>query len=229
MTVVSRVSDPDPVGPGIFAWIRIRIRFSNFSGSGSGQYQTRSATLVRRGIGISQTPFFYSGLPNRLIALIVTYLNISNNNCKVKKVFFLTLVRACREQLYVNSNPALEYFMSTFPLNSEHKSRGSWCHLTTCWNWNSLHYIGQVSPQHSIYWPTHHQVPWDGSLRRHERIRTPVTGLVWCVIHIFWRPRSKLRLSIQVNSLSLCRTYMRWEFNTKILCLAWWGTKDNNK
>ena len=76
--------------------------------------------------------------------------------------------------------------MSTFPLNSEHKSRDSWCHLTTCWNWNSLHYIGQVSPQHSIYWPTHHQVPWDGSLRRHERIRTPVTGLVWCVIYIFF-------------------------------------------
>ena len=30
----SRVADPDPVGSGVFAWIR--IRFSNFSGSGSG-------------------------------------------------------------------------------------------------------------------------------------------------------------------------------------------------
>ena len=30
---VSRVADPDPVGSGFFAWIR--IRFSNFSGSGS--------------------------------------------------------------------------------------------------------------------------------------------------------------------------------------------------
>ena len=29
-----RVADPDPVGSGVFAWIR--IRFSNFSGSGSG-------------------------------------------------------------------------------------------------------------------------------------------------------------------------------------------------
>ena len=32
--VVAGVSDPDPVGSGVFAWIR--IRFSNFSGSGSG-------------------------------------------------------------------------------------------------------------------------------------------------------------------------------------------------
>ena len=29
------VADPDSVGSGVFAWIRIRIRFSNFSGSGS--------------------------------------------------------------------------------------------------------------------------------------------------------------------------------------------------
>ena len=34
--VTNRVSDPDPVGSGVFAWIRIRIGFSNFSGSGSG-------------------------------------------------------------------------------------------------------------------------------------------------------------------------------------------------
>ena len=25
----ARVADPDPVGSGVFAWIRIRIRFSN--------------------------------------------------------------------------------------------------------------------------------------------------------------------------------------------------------
>ena len=30
--LTSRVADPDPVGSGVFAWIR--IRFSNFSGSG---------------------------------------------------------------------------------------------------------------------------------------------------------------------------------------------------
>ena len=33
---IGRVADPDPVGSGVFAWIRIRFRFSNFSGSGSG-------------------------------------------------------------------------------------------------------------------------------------------------------------------------------------------------
>ena len=32
--VADRVADPDPVGSGVFAWIR--IQFSNFSGSGSG-------------------------------------------------------------------------------------------------------------------------------------------------------------------------------------------------
>ena len=30
---LSRVSDPDPVGSGDFAWIRIRIQFLNFSES----------------------------------------------------------------------------------------------------------------------------------------------------------------------------------------------------
>ena len=34
ITTVIRVADPDPVGSGVFVWIR--IRFSNFSGSGSG-------------------------------------------------------------------------------------------------------------------------------------------------------------------------------------------------
>jgi len=36
--MIHRVSDPDPVGSGVLAWIRIRIqiRFSNISGSGSG-------------------------------------------------------------------------------------------------------------------------------------------------------------------------------------------------
>ena len=33
---IFRVADPDPVGSGVFAWIRIRIWFSNFSESGSG-------------------------------------------------------------------------------------------------------------------------------------------------------------------------------------------------
>ena len=32
----TRVADSDPVGSGVFEWIRIRIRFSKFSGSGSG-------------------------------------------------------------------------------------------------------------------------------------------------------------------------------------------------
>ena len=36
---MSRVADPDSVGSGVFAWIRIQIRFSNFSVSGSG-FQT---------------------------------------------------------------------------------------------------------------------------------------------------------------------------------------------
>ena len=34
--IMTIVADPDPVGSGVLAWIRIRIRFSNFSGSGSG-------------------------------------------------------------------------------------------------------------------------------------------------------------------------------------------------
>ena len=79
----------------------------------SGQYVVNQpASEVRteeRNRNLTNPVFFYSGLSNRLIAIIATYLNISNNDCRPIKVVgrFFTFVRSYGEQLYVNMGQIL--------------------------------------------------------------------------------------------------------------------------
>ena len=58
----TRVADPDPVGSGVFEWIRIRIRFSKFSGSGSGFQISKDPDPVFKflWIGVRFQPRFWN-------------------------------------------------------------------------------------------------------------------------------------------------------------------------